>query len=189
MASNLVFSRFASTSPRSSACRATSSKRFSLFCCSYNAGSRPPLLRSGTGTTRIRLPLASKSSSPAGSGHIKRTPFALSGRCNKRLRVVRRSEEHTSELQSLMRTSYAVFCLKKKKHQYNKQKKHINQQTITLTKTHITHSKLSIRHETDPPTTHQQIQKNHNITYKRRKHSKDRNNEHANNNNNLQKTT
>src|SRR3546814_6110540 len=32
----------------------------------------------------------------------------------------RRSEEHTSELQSLMRISYAVFCLKKKKkqHQY-----------------------------------------------------------------------
>src|SRR3546814_8038104 len=31
-----------------------------------------------------------------------------------------RSEEHTSELQSLMRSSYAVFCLKKKK-QKNKQ--------------------------------------------------------------------
>src|SRR3546814_3664519 len=31
--------------------------------------------------------------------------------------VVQRSEEHTSELQSLMRISYAVFCLKKKKHQ------------------------------------------------------------------------
>src|SRR3546814_2759577 len=29
-----------------------------------------------------------------------------------------RSEEHTSELQSLMRISYAVFCLKKKKHSY-----------------------------------------------------------------------
>src|SRR3546814_17745038 len=29
--------------------------------------------------------------------------------------VWRRSEEHTSELQSLMRISYAVFCLKKKK--------------------------------------------------------------------------
>src|SRR3546814_6576854 len=28
---------------------------------------------------------------------------------------IRRSEEHTSELQSLMRNSYAVFCLKKKK--------------------------------------------------------------------------
>src|SRR3546814_9124187 len=33
-----------------------------------------------------------------------------------------RSEEHTSELQSLMRISYAVFCLKNKKHQ--KQKTH-----------------------------------------------------------------
>src|SRR3546814_8203023 len=30
-----------------------------------------------------------------------------------------RSEEHTSELQSLMRISYAVFCLKKKKHKDN----------------------------------------------------------------------
>src|SRR3546814_1827945 len=30
-------------------------------------------------------------------------------------RLDRRSEEHTSELQSLMRISYAVFCLKKKK--------------------------------------------------------------------------
>src|SRR3546814_2364444 len=31
-----------------------------------------------------------------------------------------RSEEHTSELQSLMRISYAVFCLKKKKHHTKK---------------------------------------------------------------------
>src|SRR3546814_5745043 len=31
-----------------------------------------------------------------------------------------RSEEHTSELQSLMRISYAVFCLKKKKHKKQK---------------------------------------------------------------------
>src|SRR3546814_7425194 len=33
----------------------------------------------------------------------------------------RRSEEHTSELQSLMRISYAVFCLKKKKKTQNKE--------------------------------------------------------------------
>src|SRR3546814_7652916 len=33
----------------------------------------------------------------------------------KGMAAVRRSEEHTSELQSLMRISYAVFCLKKKK--------------------------------------------------------------------------
>src|SRR3546814_1769209 len=32
-----------------------------------------------------------------------------------------RSEEHTSELQSLMRISYAVFCLKKKKHNTQEQ--------------------------------------------------------------------
>src|SRR3546814_1903552 len=31
--------------------------------------------------------------------------------------TAQRSEEHTSELQSLMRISYAVFCLKKKKHE------------------------------------------------------------------------
>src|SRR3546814_2581783 len=34
-------------------------------------------------------------------------------------RISLRSEEHTSELQSLMRISYAVFCLKKKKNKYN----------------------------------------------------------------------
>src|SRR3546814_3249575 len=41
-----------------------------------------------------------------------------------------RSEEHTSELQSLMRNSYAVFCLKKKKNDINRNKSevHLNQQ-------------------------------------------------------------
>src|SRR3546814_1842030 len=34
----------------------------------------------------------------------------------RELVMIPRSEEHTSELQSLMRNSYAVFCLKKKKH-------------------------------------------------------------------------
>src|SRR3546814_2017535 len=34
------------------------------------------------------------------------------------LTACNRSEEHTSELQSLMRISYAVFCLKKKKNKY-----------------------------------------------------------------------
>src|SRR3546814_9067631 len=35
------------------------------------------------------------------------------------LALATRSEEHTSELQSLMRISYAVFCLKKKKYRTN----------------------------------------------------------------------
>src|SRR3546814_9309827 len=41
------------------------------------------------------------------------------------LAIKTRSEEHTSELQSLMRTSYAVFCLKKKKK--SKKSKHLLQ--------------------------------------------------------------
>src|SRR3546814_2362847 len=40
----------------------------------------------------------------------------------------RRSEEHTSELQSLMRISYAVFCLKKKKKQNNTTERNAIQQ-------------------------------------------------------------
>src|SRR3546814_1796313 len=44
-------------------------------------------------------------------------------------RPFRRSEEHTSELQSLMRISYAVFCLKKKKtnNQNNKTEHHMTE--------------------------------------------------------------
>src|SRR3546814_9959991 len=44
-----------------------------------------------------------------------------------------RSEEHTSELQSLMRTSYAVFCLKKKKSTQNNRKTTHNQHTYMNT--------------------------------------------------------
>src|SRR3546814_10805087 len=40
-----------------------------------------------------------------------------------------RSEEHTSELQSLMRISYAVFCLKKKKNTKYTTQHHISQTT------------------------------------------------------------
>src|SRR3546814_4078020 len=46
---------------------------------------------------------------------------------------IRRSEEHTSELQSLMRISYAVFCLKKKK--VDRHKPNDQRTTITHTKT------------------------------------------------------
>src|SRR3546814_3923115 len=45
-----------------------------------------------------------------------RDAYWLCNRGEPDSRVVR-SEEHTSELQSLMRISYAVFCLKKKKHE------------------------------------------------------------------------
>src|SRR3546814_4229025 len=55
-------------------------------------------------------------------GHVPGEPAGRAGRDRARWRPDRpaqdrsaRSEEHTSELQSLMRISYAVFCLKKKK--------------------------------------------------------------------------
>src|SRR3546814_3427441 len=51
-----------------------------------------------------------------------------------------RSEEHTSELQSLMRISYAVFCLKKKTH------KHPAQRTI-----YTTRQEPTIRHDSNIP--------------------------------------
>src|SRR3546814_1249256 len=46
--------------------------------------------------------------------------------------IMWRSEEHTSELQSLMRISYAVFCLKKKK-------QHIKSRNTNKMSGHITH--------------------------------------------------
>src|SRR3546814_5318815 len=55
-----------------------------------------------------------------GPGHVQRVAragvYAAYTRSQKAYRAYldHRSEEHTSELQSLMRTSYAVFCLKKK---------------------------------------------------------------------------
>src|SRR3546814_3451464 len=44
------------------------------------------------------------------------------------LQPILRSEEHTSELQSLMRISYAVFCLKKKNNQHTNNQSTISQQ-------------------------------------------------------------
>src|SRR3546814_9717896 len=63
-----------------------------------------------------------------------------SGRCPSRCFVYpTRSEEHTSELQSLMRISYAVFCLKKKTNYTAKKQDNIN--TITTTaEQHTTHN-------------------------------------------------
>src|SRR3546814_9972820 len=58
--------------------------------------------------------------------HRRKRDRGVGGRGRQHMDGVRRSEEHTSELQSLMRISYAVFCLKKK----NKQKNtHITQAT------------------------------------------------------------
>src|SRR3546814_10322673 len=51
-----------------------------------------------------------------------------------------RSEEHTSELQSLMRISYAVFCLKKKKQTQHKQQHNRNKREISSINNNITNT-------------------------------------------------
>src|SRR3546814_4690521 len=81
---------------------------------------QPPLPRrrsssqrkNGPPTQAVRMPIGSS----AGSTRVRAKRSATSMRLAPRSSEAgRRSEEHTSELQSLMRNSYAVFCLKKNK--------------------------------------------------------------------------
>src|SRR3546814_3155613 len=81
-----------------------------------HAGAGPELSR----CTSLKLKCGVSAAPPA-SASITALPIASSGwltvvRGGQAVRPagVSRSEEHTSELQSLMRISYAVFCLKKK---------------------------------------------------------------------------
>src|SRR3546814_2416825 len=53
-----------------------------------------------------------------------------------------RSEEHTSELQSLMRISYAVFCLKKKKNKQNYNRS-IKESTLIKMISYISHEEFT----------------------------------------------
>src|SRR3546814_6644509 len=69
----------------------------------------------------LRLVVANAQAGRGNAGRIGQREIALGGQRLGRLNLelagpaAGRSEEHTSELQSLMRISYAVFCLKKKK--------------------------------------------------------------------------
>src|SRR3546814_1318085 len=89
------------------------------------------------------------------AGSTSSVPMAIS-LCQRNWSI--RSEEHTSELQSLMRISYAVFCLKKKL-----QNKHSRYELHTPTHTHNTTNKPTPaphhrQKHTTPPT--QQPHKN-----------------------------
>src|SRR3546814_10910524 len=61
--------------------------------------------------------ITEKMSRRASRERFKRN-FKWTSRLEIRLQPSLRSEEHTSELQSLMRISYAVFCLKKKNNEH-----------------------------------------------------------------------
>src|SRR3546814_10294328 len=65
-----------------------------------------PVVQMSNAPRRVEVHLVESEEPPGGVGEPGVPPFAPA-LCN-------RAEEHTSELQSLMRISYAVFCLKKK---------------------------------------------------------------------------
>src|SRR3546814_6998583 len=71
-------------------------------------------LTSSSCTATIRVLKAMQTRSRYARARVKMSVFAFPKRF-ARTPMLLRSEEHTSELQSLMRISYAVFCLKKKK--------------------------------------------------------------------------
>src|SRR3546814_5570003 len=64
--------------------------------------------------------------------YFRRILCNLIGRDVENGELPNRSEEHTSELQSLMRISYAVFCLKKKKRKHNSKRSSRNQLMIPI---------------------------------------------------------
>src|SRR3546814_1730465 len=75
----------------------------------------------------FRAPQAAGDRGPGDEGGSRRRVVVSRGRVTPI-----RSEEHTSELQSLMRISYAVFCLKKKQHtHYHKHKESQNIRAYT----------------------------------------------------------
>src|SRR3546814_7657287 len=73
------------------------------------------LFRRQAGQSRLVL-VGNRTDHPCAAGQWAYTQFPVAHRLSLPGRVRKtRSEEHTSELQSLMRISYAVFCLKKQK--------------------------------------------------------------------------
>src|SRR3546814_1453860 len=79
----------------------------------------PPLFRSDrTQPGPLRLVRAATVEDAAGEEHHRPRRHHRKHRSRIISRRLLRSEEHTSELQSLMRISYAVFCLKKKTQSY-----------------------------------------------------------------------
>src|SRR3546814_3299061 len=81
--------------------------------CSSDLGARQPALRQLERKRRRALGGRTRRQCRGISAQAAARSRYLHGR--RRCPAFGRSEEHTSELQSLMRISYAVFCLKKKK--------------------------------------------------------------------------
>src|SRR3546814_3314344 len=84
---------------------------------SYNASKdvRDPVLAAGVSGKQFTRALTVDDAAKLKAGDVVQLQwFSVDGPKSRILKSLR-SEEHTSELQSLVRISYAVFCLKKKK--------------------------------------------------------------------------
>src|SRR3546814_3712322 len=75
----------------------------------------PDIVDSASSAGRNTVRSISSGVEPVYGSETKMKGGDTSGKASSGSRTAARSEEHTSELQSLMRISYAVFCLKKKK--------------------------------------------------------------------------
>src|SRR3546814_2561379 len=113
---------------------------------------RPP--RSTRTDTLFPYTTLFRSPAPAAPGQARPAGCAVRRLCRPRSAMPRivnppRSEEHTSELQSLMRISYAVFCLKKKKKQSITQEKKSNRNEQTHKQTHDVDNNNLVIHTPD----------------------------------------
>src|SRR3546814_1032120 len=81
----------------------------------WDAEGRPPIISSAL-TCPASTARASAAPDIPGRSASRAAPQKRPTSARAWTEKSRRSEEHTSELQSLMRISYAVFCLKKQKH-------------------------------------------------------------------------
>src|SRR3546814_10552382 len=81
-------------------------------------------LRAGHGVALLVLPPLPPQFDGFRASQFAARRFETHVPCSDQLKLLERSEEHTSELQSLMRISYAVFCLKKKKNNKSQHLKH-----------------------------------------------------------------
>src|SRR3546814_7945947 len=96
--------------------------KLSLYCCGYAPATRDCVTSQlHSSHPRLRIPDMTRPRRPLSNS-------ASTASCSIRFR----SEEHTSELQSLMRISYAVFCLKKKTYNSKIYTTH-NRQTSLIT--------------------------------------------------------
>src|SRR3546814_6341389 len=109
----------ASDTPSATAATSLPGDDATAACAACGAGSGTIATVPGSGAPATPQSIhASPDTSRSAGQSVPLSTSAWVGTAGLASLLTARSEEHTSELQSLMRISYAVFCLKKKKQNY-----------------------------------------------------------------------